>query len=276
MTKFIRLLGVIASISCMIYVLFFTGVSDTLSADAHVIDDSDPIPLMGSGTEEDPYIIDSYDDLKLFRDLVNNGESFSQKHILQTKNIDLNNEEWLPIGIFDSGMYFDGIYDGGGHYIDNLYISSDYPYSPKNVGFFGLLTGTVKNFGIENGYIEGGHIGSICSHGSGLILNCYNKATIVGEFRAGGIADNFSGGRVIGCVNLGKITAPVTGVLSYNADLVCAFYPQSLPDTFLGLSYQLPDDSYDSDDVYSMLNEKLTKLIELGIIQKEDVVMWQE
>lgn len=273
MFRCIKMLGVTISVLLLCCNIYFFHISNKSAEEA--AENSVSISLMGSGTESDPYIIDSYDTLKQFRDLVNDGESFSGKYILQTDNIDLKNEEWIPIGIFLSDNYFDGIYDGGGHYISNLYISSAYPFTPANVGFFGMLSGTVKNLGIESGHIEGEYIGSICSHGtnSSMILNCYNKATIAGIHRAGGITDNFGEGSVIGCVNFGEVTAPVTGTISYNAGLACAIYPETLPDTYQGIYYQ---GFSSADDMYAMLDRNLDELIRLGIIQRKDVTMWQE
>lgn len=160
----------------------------------------------GKGTRISPYQIQSVEDLEKFRDLVNSGEDFTNVYFRQTQNLDLADvENWTPIGVYGKNRYFYGIYDGAGHTISNLVSISD-----SNTGFFGLLGGEVRNLGIESGYIEGAYIGAIASHGasaSTTITNCYNKAEIHGRHRAGGIADNLSGGNIRYCWNLGQVHA---------------------------------------------------------------------
>lgn len=153
----------------------------------------------GSGTCEDPFLIEDARALKAFRDQVNAGESFENCWFYQTENIDLKGEIWQPIGVYDSGCYFEGVYNGGGHYIENLLIVPE-AGTKNNSGFFGVLGGTVLNLGIESGSIYGSCVGSIASHSmSGsrpYIINCYSRAELIGS-RTGGIADNFSGGVII-------------------------------------------------------------------------------
>ncbi|MBQ8165149.1 MAG: hypothetical protein IJZ94_04970 [Clostridia bacterium] len=174
----------------MIFVaLFVTLCFVPQFALADVYTDSD-FSFSGKGTKASPYLIQNADDLKNFRDAVNNGNKFEDIYFCQTANIDLKSEEWIPIGVFGGKNYFYGIYDGGGHYIENLLISKS-----GNNGLFGMLGGVVMNLGIESGEIHGGCIGSFTSHAAGdkaVIINCYNKASIYGG-RGGGIADNFNG-----------------------------------------------------------------------------------
>lgn len=177
------------------------------------------VSFPGSGTEEDPYLIEDAVALVKFRDLVNAGNSFDYTYFRQTSDIDLSSEgNWTPIGVYGSENYFYGYYDGAGHTISNLTI---YPEDDEdgNVGFFGILGGEVRNLGIESGSIRGVCVGAIASHGLSYaaIINCYNKATVNGV-RAGGIADNFQG-RILFCINLGKVTSTdnaAAGILSYS------------------------------------------------------------
>lgn len=171
--------------------------------------------LNGYGTKNNPYTISTKEDLYQLADLVNNkGIDFKNEWFLQTKDIDLEDTEFTPIGITDSGKYFYGIYDGNGHTIKNINIIRD-----DNVGFFGQLGGICMNLGIESGYIHGNCCGSISSHSASqnaLIFNCYNKAIINGA-RAGGIADNFNG-TIINCWSDCKLSGDlVGGIVSYSA-----------------------------------------------------------
>lgn len=159
----------------------------------------------GDGTRSNPFCINNIEDLIIFRNIVNSGYEFSNQWVQQRCDIDLQNiNNWEPIGCYDSGRLFDGIYDGAGYKIYNIKISSE-----GNVGFFGQLKGTVLNLGIESGKIQGACVGAIASHSYGdhaTIANCYNNAWVEGTIRAGGIADNFMGGKIINCINYGKTT----------------------------------------------------------------------
>ena len=54
---------------------------------------------------------------------------------------------WEPIG--PEYCPFKGTFEGNGHKITGIYINSEENYQ----GFFGQNKGTIKNLGIENGYI---------------------------------------------------------------------------------------------------------------------------
>ncbi len=106
--------------------------------------------LLGQGTSEDPYLINDLEDLLIFRDNVNSGTSYSGKILKLTDDIDLENEEWTPIG--NSSNKFQGTFDGDNHTISNLLISGYNSY----VGLFGFTTnGEIKNLTVENARISG-------------------------------------------------------------------------------------------------------------------------
>ena len=103
--------------------------------------------LSGTGTAEDPYLINNLDDLKFFRDNVNAGDKFQGKTIKLTANIDLDNEPWTPIANFN------GIFDGQNHTIYNLVVNGG---SSSNQGFFGTTqNGEIKNLVFENAKVTG-------------------------------------------------------------------------------------------------------------------------
>ena len=175
--------------------------------------------FVGEGTKEEPYLIENVEDLKEFRNLVNDGEAFENVWFLQTIDIDLESEEWTPIGQYQSGHYFYGTYDGGGHLLYNLKISN-----AGNAGLFGQLAGVVLNLGIESGDISGDCVGSIASHSlpgtRPAIIQCYSRATINGT-RAGGIADNFSEGYIVRCWYNGTINGKASdNIVSYAGRLI--------------------------------------------------------
>lgn len=70
--------------------------------------------------------------LENFRDRVNSGDTFEDSIITQKANINLNNEEWEPIGHGtpneDIDKYFSGIYDGENLTISGIYINNNKMY----------------------------------------------------------------------------------------------------------------------------------------------------
>lgn len=116
--------------------------------------------LSGTGTEEDPYLINNLNELIWFRDTVNTYQSdgsnqFKGKYVKLNADIDLAGENWEPIGTNSVGdhMAFLGTFDGGNHTISNLYINAD----GDHLGFFARVgnysedcTPTIKNLKFNN------------------------------------------------------------------------------------------------------------------------------
>lgn len=75
--------------------------------------------------------IDSYKELALFRDSVNNGTTYNGMTVALTADIDISGWAWVPIGVTDRNVIkdnpekgavavFQGIFDGQGHTITGL------------------------------------------------------------------------------------------------------------------------------------------------------------
>ena len=106
--------------------------------------------IAGEGTQSNPYLIEDLADLKAFRDAVNGGNNYSKKFVQLNADINLNGEEWTPIG--NSDAPFNGTFDGGNHTISNLVITGYKNY----VGLFGRTNnGEVKNLTIKNAKVSG-------------------------------------------------------------------------------------------------------------------------
>lgn len=257
--------------------LLFMGVAQLVQFAGYLPVRLSLAKIGGAGTIGNPYSIDSKEELEIFRDLVNKGENFEHRYLVQNVNIDLKREEWTPIGLYQSGKYFKGTYDGDNHYIEGLSITDAYPKKPANVGFFGMLDGTVKNLGIESGSVEGVCAGGITSHAAtanARIVNCYNKAAITGSARAGGICDNLNGGTILNCVNAGKVTAPnAAPIVSYSAGKVISVFPSksALPKTFKG---EYTGVNLQGTTVYEQLNSGIKQLIQSGTIDADDASLW--
>ena len=89
--------------------------------------------------------------LKKFATEVNGGNAFAGKTVKLESCIDLNGEEWAPIGT--SSNSFKGTFDGQNHTIKNLVVNGG---SESNKGLFGATRdGEIKNLIVENAKVAG-------------------------------------------------------------------------------------------------------------------------
>lgn len=179
--------------------------------------------LSGSGTKEDPYVIESTEALTAFCADVNSGNDYSGKYVVLKTNIALS-DVWTPIGngarsgSSYTGNAFKGTFDGGEHSISGLTINA--AEADAAIGLFGVVDGgTVKNLTLSDVSIEassnknaGAAIGLMVNNStadnitvsgsvsaadgvggvvgrmtiSGTISNCKNSAVVSGA-AAGGI-----------------------------------------------------------------------------------------
>ena len=139
------------------------------------------------GTLEDPYIINSVEQFKVFRDSVNNGTSYQGKYIRLDKDIDLKEELWEPIGT--SQNPFLGNFDGGEKEISNLKVNE-----LLGAGLFGYASeGILKNVILNNVTVKGlRYVGALVGN-THLVKNISNitvkgDISINGSWYTGGIA----------------------------------------------------------------------------------------
>lgn len=99
------------------------------------------------------YIIKTAEQLKKFRDSVNNGKNYSGELIELEADIDLSNEDWTPIAAVtrketDDSKFFKGTFDGKNHTISN--VSSTNNTDNACVGLFGVTANAViKNLNVQ-------------------------------------------------------------------------------------------------------------------------------
>ena len=239
----------------------------------------------GEGTYESPYLIEDAEDLIAFSDAVNNGNYFTDVYFRQTADIDLEEcENFVPIGSFDSTYMFRGIYDGGGHRIYNLKINAN-QLDSEFVGLFGRLGGIVMNLGIESGRIYGDYVGAFAaadSSNEAMIVNCYNRADLYAIIRCGGIADNFSSGRILGCANYGHLSGMYTNqIVSYGCSLVggCCINQNSNDDlvpasTFRGRIFDCFVGTDDETELYRY-SQSYGDLMETPLVSVDDIILWE-
>lgn len=213
-------------------------------------------PSEGDGSSEHPFLITTAEELKWYASYVNGESGDNVVHTTAcaqlVNNIDLSTVcgkgkgNWTPIakyGIYGltSSNKFDGVFDGNGHTISNLYIDVDNQNGSK-LGLFGFIMPTtsstsasVKNLKMANVQIVGDeYCAAVCGYGiggtfenievlsgsiasytkaygiagcSGNAKNCINRANVTAKRTyAAGVINNISD-EVSNCSNYGKITA---------------------------------------------------------------------
>lgn len=143
----------------------------------------------GQGSEEDPFLIESVDQLRAFADSVTMENSYAGYVISLTEDLDLSGQDWSPIGGADA---FNGTFDGAGHTISGLTMGSeDTPLTisddVSNVGFFGNLGGSsvVRNLTFEDAMLNVYHPGLLRV---GILAGATGRGD--GEGMAGPVIDN--------------------------------------------------------------------------------------
>lgn len=191
---------------------------------------------VGTGMENDPYQINTAAELAYFAKSVNDGKWYDGEYIILKNNINLNNQEWTPIGNHSNS--FRGNFDGRNHTVTGMRISNS---SADYVGLFGECTkfnvnSAIKNITVKDsvicgenivgaivGYAKeiniencrsigntingktdvGGICGKIGGYSVGKVSQCYNSSKVTGRGRVGGIAG--MGGIAENCLNTGEI-----------------------------------------------------------------------
>ncbi|MDL2247795.1 hypothetical protein LJC05_03595 [Bacteroides sp. OttesenSCG-928-J23] len=154
-------------------------------------------------------VINSAQSLKAFRDLVNAGNTTLKA--VQTADIDLKGEAWVPIGITDLTNPFQGVYNGGGHTISGLNVEGG---DDSFQGLFGVTQGAILT-GIkliEPSVTGGSFVGALVGRADGgtHISNCsVQGATITGGSYIGGLVGG-SRDTVVSCSATG-VTVTATG-----------------------------------------------------------------
>ena len=161
----------------------------------------------GAGTSDDPYLISTSAQLAYLAQQVNSGTSYAGEYFRQTKNFDLADKKWTPIGSSPS-QAFRGHFDGGnkGVYCLNVDITGSY------AGLFGYIrSGSVRNVGVfsgavkSTGYNVGGIVGALVGNSS--MENCTASVNVSGNVNVGGLVGSISGSTVSNCHFLsGEIT----------------------------------------------------------------------
>lgn len=183
-------------------------------------------PSEGDGSSEHPFLINTAEELKWYASYVNGESGDNVVHNTAcaqlVKDIDLSTVcgkgkgSWTPIAKYDvyksGGKKFDGVFDGNGHTISNLYINKKYS---SCLGLFGRIEPTspsapasVKNLKMANVQIVGlNNIAAVC--GTGKYVTLENIEVISGSITGSNYICGISacGGSARNCINRANVTA---------------------------------------------------------------------
>lgn len=177
----------------------------------------------GSGTEADPYLLETAADWALFGKNVTAGESYTGKYFKMTEDVYLSHHKFNPVGegSFDydaqgnkvsGGFYpggaeklFGGSLDGNGKTVHIRFYRNE-----RNLALFrGLAAGgKICNLSVDGDiYVTDGTIwmaAGLVGYNAGIIENCRNYADITAYSRMAGIASR-TAGIIENCYNYGEL-----------------------------------------------------------------------
>lgn len=180
----------------------------------------------GDGTAENPYLIETPQQLAWLSDQVNDGETFEGKHFKLTADLNMGGDQghtFNKIGIFDKTLdtstmqevdaskYFKGTLDGDKHIIENLYIN----HVDEELGGTGLFACTTDGTVIRNLIIGSGSTltGGITSGmfvgqmNGGVLEYCENRGAVNANLYSGALVGVIEAGIVRYCSNSGRLYA---------------------------------------------------------------------
>ena len=192
----------------------------TVSVDSGVADKwdgSSKAQPSGSGTAASPYKLGTAAQLAWFADTVNSG-SRSACAVL-TADIDLNGQEWTPISNSGVNNGYTGTFDGQGHVIHGICVTTGVSSRPQ--GLFGIIarTGTVRNVKAAGRVLvrQSSGAGLIAGENNGVLYNCEASAFLKNSYNAGstgssvgnigGIAGHMAAGYIENCRAYGLFLA---------------------------------------------------------------------
>jgi hypothetical protein len=191
--------------------------------------------LTGTGTEEDPFLIYTPEELNR----IGLSPCEWDRHFKLMSDIDLSGFDgkagrpaFNPIGVCTQvwesheGMFphvylvgtpFAGVFDGNGHTISHLTLRSQ----GRCAGLFGgLRGGQVKNLGVVDVNIAAldGPVGGLVGHNSGTVTGCYSTGLVSGERNDVGGLVGYSDNSITHCYSGAAVSGnhAVGGLVGFN------------------------------------------------------------
>ena len=189
--------------------MFFLPQRIWAQNDISVWDGTAEIWTHGSGTETDPYLIESAQNLAWISEMVNSGVTeYMNTYFKLTTDIKIDSTFlWQPAG-FDGNHYFKGNFDGDSHIVI-IYLTSDMEY----LGLFGYVReGSICNlnlYGKLKSYLSYSSNIGMCGYAMyEFINNCNNYCDIEAlSSHAGGIAGKAWRSTLTNCSNYGSMVS---------------------------------------------------------------------
>ena len=193
-----------------------------------------------AGSEEEPYILkDGADLVGLAKQTKSAGgyQNFAGKYFVLANDITVNYDnsvttnrlQWPIIGVVGGSSApqysFQGSFDGAGHTISGIYFqSADDNY--RNAGLFSRIPSgaTVKNFSMENSYIESTrHVGAIAGWADGGTyenVHIKDSVTVQAGYKVGGMLGCLAAAAdtsISQCSSEATVTATLTNATENNS-----------------------------------------------------------
>jgi len=154
----------------------------------------------GTGTAGDPYLINTAEQMNQIG--ANPGDW--DKRFELTADIDMNDITETDYNIIET---FTGTFDGNDFRISNFSLTST---RQEHTGFFGTVSGTIKDLGLlkPNIFAQGRDVGSLIGYlNQGTITNCYAKGAVVsgGSYVGGLVGENT--GTITNCYAKGAVVS---------------------------------------------------------------------
>lgn len=237
---------------------------NNLIGDVPQVNDSNPGVLEGTGTEQDPFVINSIEDLVVFSYDVTSGNRYEDKIVQLGLSLDFfSDKSYVNANRKDYGIYwyegklkevltskegfktigeqelegdnyFYGIFDGNNNYIKNMYINILNEEKEQDIGFINTNKGIIENLNLVDVKIdvlanEYAVVGSITAFNYGTIQNCFVSGTINGKHL--NIGGAYIGG-IVGINNKDK------GIIEYcSSDIEVESSNEGEKKEFLGYNY---------------------------------------
>lgn len=226
----------------------------------------------GSGTKNDPYIIDDALDIIEFTGKMMEGETFEGKYLRQEADIDLSGEtDYKGIG---KGYTFAGIYDGNSHTV-NLDLNTN-----TDGCLFPYVEGTIMNLGTTGSITStGGYSGGVARslRSTGKIVNCFSTVEI-NCVQGGGITSS-NYGKIENTYFGGSITGSswVEGFAStYDGTYENCYYNISCDQTSASGLRGMTEEEFKKDEFAEILNiGRSAAALTLGI-DEDELSYWNQ
>ena len=131
--------------------------------------------ITGTGTEDDPFVLDDGWDFLEFTNNLIAGTTYSGQYIVQNADIDMTSKTAYN-GVL-SDVSFAGYYDGKGY---TLNVNIDTTESSSNAVLFGINDGTIVNLGVTGDVKSASGYAAFVrkNNSNGKIVNCFVNANV--------------------------------------------------------------------------------------------------